>query len=132
VYRHHFYSDYIYLSHHSGIHIFGSYIAVTSIQHQCVQVFIIKESGEFLHAYTIGAYLYSDDRCLFYEESEPDNYIVSRLNTLFFFFIQFNSNPFTFYCRICKQWDLSRGCWLFCIENAKRWKTFAYFMLDLR
>lgn len=59
-----FEADYIYLSHHSGVNLYGPYLAITSIQHQCIQLFFIKDSGEWISIGSIGSYLHADDEYL--------------------------------------------------------------------
>jgi de-etiolated-1 len=59
-----FRSDYIYLSHHSGVHLHGPYLAITSIQHQCIRIYLINDSGEFVFINSVGSYLYHDDEYL--------------------------------------------------------------------
>ncbi|KAK9729096.1 hypothetical protein K7432_000538 [Basidiobolus ranarum] len=56
-----FKSDFIYLSHHSGVSLYGQFFAITSLQNQCIHVFQIKENGTFVGLRTIGWYNYDDD-----------------------------------------------------------------------
>ncbi|KAJ3268835.1 acid phosphatase det1 [Terramyces sp. JEL0728] len=57
-----FTSDYIYLSNHSGCHLYNDYFAITSVQNQCVYIYLIKPDGKFVPVLDLGWHCNADDQ----------------------------------------------------------------------
>ncbi|KAJ3311437.1 acid phosphatase det1 [Boothiomyces sp. JEL0838] len=55
-------SDYIYLANHSGCHLFNDYLGITSVQNQCVYIYVIKPDGKFVHVLDLGWHCNPDDQ----------------------------------------------------------------------
>ncbi|KAJ3325347.1 acid phosphatase det1 [Boothiomyces sp. JEL0866] len=57
-----FTSDYIYLANHSGCHLFNDYFGITSVQNQCIYIYVIKPDGKFVHMLDLGWHCNADDQ----------------------------------------------------------------------
>jgi De-etiolated protein 1 Det1 len=56
-----FKNDYIYLSNHSAVHLYGNNLGVVSVKYQCIHILLIKSTGELAETMKIGWHNYPDD-----------------------------------------------------------------------
>ena len=66
--RKQFKMDKMYLSHNQGLCLYGSVLAVLSVQQQTIHVFKVSPQGTLIQARTIGRFCYDDDE-FFYSQT---------------------------------------------------------------
>lgn len=57
-------NDYVYLTNHSGVHMFDDYLAIASVQHQSIYINLIRDDGSLIELQCIGWNLFEDDELL--------------------------------------------------------------------
>ncbi|KAJ3187845.1 acid phosphatase det1 [Gaertneriomyces sp. JEL0708] len=74
-----FENDYIYLQNHSGVHLFGDILGITSVRNQTIYVFHIRDSGKLVSVRNIGWLNYDDDELLLAQcRTEEERYQKKR------------------------------------------------------
>ncbi|KAJ3282010.1 acid phosphatase det1 [Borealophlyctis nickersoniae] len=70
-----FKNDYIYLTNHAGVHLFGQILGITSVQNQAIYLLHVKDSGQFVDLRTVGWFNYEDDELVLgrYREAEEQH-----------------------------------------------------------
>lgn len=68
--RKQFKMDKIYLSHNQGLCLYGSVLAILSVQQQTIHVFKISPQGTLIQVRTIGRFCYDDDEFFYNQTSQ--------------------------------------------------------------
>ncbi|KAL2914408.1 acid phosphatase det1 [Polyrhizophydium stewartii] len=77
-----FKNDYIYLTHHAGVHLYEDLLGITSVQNQCIHVLHIKDSGQLVHVSTIGYYVHEDDALVLSAQREAEERFQQQMRAL--------------------------------------------------
>ena len=66
------YGDCVFLSHHAGVHLFENYLAVTSVQNQCIYIYQIRPNGTLLAGMNLGWMTLPDDEMVLQNSYKSD------------------------------------------------------------